>query len=64
MNTMKMPSIVQMEEEQLSELVNQVKESVATNVPLSRPSQQKKKFGIVDLWNFRRKSRTNGIIIR
>jgi hypothetical protein len=51
-----MPSIVQMEPEVLMNLVKEVKETVATNVVLTK--KQKPSFGVNDLWNIRRNTRT------
>lgn len=64
MNTMKTPSIVQIEAERLSTLMTQVKETVARDVIVSNASPKKKTFGVVDLWKCRKMRRTNGIIIR
>lgn len=59
MNTNVMPSIVQIEEERLRELVSEVKETVATNIT-TQPhiTAKQKKFGIVDLWKCQNKMRT------
>lgn len=51
-----MPSIVRMEPEILKNLVKEVKETVAKDYQLPKPS--KPSFGIADLWNIRRKART------
>ena len=51
-----MPSIVKMEPEVLRNLVKEVKETVAMNIQL--PKAAKPSFGIVDLWNIRRNSRS------
>jgi hypothetical protein len=64
MNTTRMPSIVQIEERELRQLLNQVEERVATDVPTPQPSPKKRKFGAVDLWNCHRMRRTRGLIIR
>ena len=53
-----MPSIVQLEEESLKELVTEVKETLATNINLQPSSAKNKKFGIVDMWNCQRNMRT------
>ena len=51
-----MPSIVQIEEESLKQLVIEVKETIATNI---NPSEVKdKKFGVADMWNSQRNMRT------
>ena len=54
-----MPSIVQMEPDVLRKLVKEVKETVATGIPTAKPT--KPSFGIVDLWNIRRKAKYPGI---
>lgn len=51
-----MPSIVQMEPEVLKNLVKEVKETVAKEIPLPEPTQSS--FGIADLWNIRRNARS------
>lgn len=53
-----MPSIVQLEEESLKELVTEVKETLATNINLQPSSAKNKKFSIVDMWNCQRNMRT------
>ena len=60
-----MPSVVQIEEESLKQLVTEVKETLATNINLPtgqaglQPTTAKnKKFGIVDMWNCQRNVRT------
>jgi len=47
-----MPSIIQMEAEELQKLVSEVKETVATLIQL--PETKKKTFGSLDMWNIRR----------
>ena len=64
MKTKAMPAFMQIEEAELRKLMTQVKEEVANDVTLSQTSLKKKKFGVIDLWNCRRLSRRNGIIIR
>jgi len=59
MRTDVMPSIVRMEPKVLSNLVKEVKETVATDIPL--PELTKTSFGIADLWNIRRKAKYSGI---
>lgn len=56
-----MPSIVQMEPEVLKSLVTEVKETVATGIVLQKP---KKSFGVADLWNVRRNSRSAQLRMR
>ena len=52
-----MPSLVQIEEESLKQLVIEVKESIATNINV--PSEvNDKKFGVADMWNSQRNMRT------
>ncbi len=55
-----MPSIVQIEANQLKQLVNEVKETVATGVIKVNNSKSKKapSFGVIDLWNIHRKSKS------
>ena len=51
------PSLVQIEEESLKQLVIEVKETIATNI---NPSTEvgSKKFGVADMWNSQRNMRT------
>ncbi|MBV9987282.1 MAG: hypothetical protein JO301_06360 [Chitinophagaceae bacterium] len=49
-----MPSIVQIEANTLQQLVQEVKETVATDVKTSKQPV----FGAVDLWNVNRKKKT------
>ncbi|MEO6330880.1 MAG: hypothetical protein ABIO55_18235 [Ginsengibacter sp.] len=58
MNSNVMPSIVQIEKENLRNLVTEVKETVATNINHQPKIVKQKKFGIVDLWNCRNTMRT------
>ena len=58
MNSNVMPSIVQIEKENLEKLVTQVKETLATNINLQPTKIKNKRFGIVDLWNCQRNVRT------
>ena len=53
-----MPSIVKIEKESLRKLVEEVKETLATNINTNAPDFKNKKYGIVDLWNHRRNART------
>ncbi|MES2328948.1 MAG: hypothetical protein V4539_05045 [Bacteroidota bacterium] len=54
-----MPSIVQIEANQLKQLVSEVKETVATGlVQVSKAKRKTASFGVVDLWNIRRGART------
>ena len=47
-----MPSIVQMEAEELQKLVTEVRETVATMIKL--PETKEKTFGLLDMWSIRR----------
>ena len=55
-----MPSIVQIEANQLKQLVSEVKETVATGLVQVNKTKRTKttSFGVVDLWNIRRGART------
>jgi hypothetical protein len=64
MNTTKVPSIVRIEERELRQLLNQVEETVATDVPMFPETPKTRKFGIVDMWHCRKQSRRRGLIIR
>ena len=46
-----MPSVVQMDAEELQKLVAEVKETVATVIELPKPKE--KNFGHVDMWRIR-----------
>jgi hypothetical protein len=48
------PSVIQIEEESLQQLVTEVKETIATNIQ----QVENKKFGITDMWNSQRNVRT------
>jgi hypothetical protein len=58
MNSNVMPSIIQIEKEQLRNLVTEVKETVATNINMQPLAPMQKKFGIVDLWKCQNMMRT------
>ena len=58
MNSNVMPSIIQIEKENLKQLVTQVKETLATNINLQPTKIKNKKFGIVDMWNCQINMRT------
>lgn len=50
-----MPSIVQIDANELKQLVTEVRETVATGVvQVKRTKASTTSFGIVDLWNIRR----------
>lgn len=57
MNSNVMPSLIQIEKENLKKLVEEVKETVASNINL-QPSAKQKTFGITDLWNIQKRMRT------
>jgi hypothetical protein len=48
-----MPSIVQMEANELNQLVSEVKETVATGV-VNVKNNNRRPFGAIDMWNLRR----------
>lgn len=52
METNVMPSIVQMNEEVLKNLLTEVKETVATDVTFAET--KKPSFGVVNMWNIRK----------
>ena len=60
-----MPSIVQMETEELQKLVTQVKETVATIIryPEAKPATEKT-FGSLDMWNIRKGFRSASDIMK
>jgi hypothetical protein len=51
-----MPSIVQMEPEVLTNLVREVKETLATDIEM--PEAKKRLFTSADMWNIHRNART------
>lgn len=51
-----MPSIVKIEANELEKLVQEVKETVATDV--IRVKKAKRVFSVVDLWNIQRRMKT------
>ena len=57
-NSNVMPSIVQIDRENLRQLVTEVKETLATNLNIDRQVEKQKSFGVVDLWNLHKKRRT------
>ncbi len=59
-----MPSIVQMEAEELQQLTAEVKETIASNIKLKKIKHVSRSFGIVDLWNIRRNSRSAAMMMR
>ena len=58
MNSNVMPSIVQIERENLKKLTEEVKETLATNFNTGTLVSKQRSFGIVDLWNCQRSTRT------
>lgn len=57
-----MPSIVQMDKEELQHLMAEVKETVATGIQL--PKEKEKSFGVVDMWNIRRNAKSTSDLLR
>ena len=53
-----MPSIVQIKEDSLKQLVTEVKETIATNISVQPSEVKDKKFSVADLWNSQRNLRT------
>lgn len=51
-------AVVQMEANVLAELLTEVKETIASDINLNVMVSKKHRYGIVDLWNMRRNSRT------
>ena len=50
-----MPSIVQIEANQLKQLVSEVKETVATEmIKVNTVRKATPKFGVIDMWNIHR----------
>jgi hypothetical protein len=62
MNSDVMPSRVQMEAGRLKQLVEEVKETVATGVKM--PETFKPSFGVVDLWNIQKTGRYAASLLR
>ena len=52
------PSIIQMEEESLKQLVTEVKETIATDINQQKSDAKPKAFNNVDMWNTQRNIRT------
>jgi hypothetical protein len=60
-----MPSIVQIEANELKQLTNEVKETVATGmVQVKSVKTQTPTFGVVDMWNIRRGSKAARVASR
>lgn len=53
-----MPSIVQIEANELKHLVTEVKETVATGIVTVNSAKKASSFGVVDMWNIRRGAKT------
>ncbi len=53
-----MPSIVQIEKENLRKLVEEVKETLATNINMDSAASKQRSFGLIDLWNRHKNVRT------
>jgi hypothetical protein len=58
------PSVVQMEAEELRQLMAEVKETIATNVRLVTKKPVSRSCGIVDLWNIRRNGKSATAMMR
>ncbi len=58
MNSNVLPAVVQIDRKNLKNLVTEVKETLATDLPGQLPTLKNKKFGIVDLWNCQKTLRT------
>jgi len=63
MNSDVMPSIVQMEAEELRNLMTEVKETVASGIHLSKTAKQKS-FAAVDMWNIRKNAKLASDMLR
>jgi hypothetical protein len=64
MNSNVMPSIVKIEKDSLRKLVEEVKETLATNIDTATVGTKHKSFSIVDLWNRHKSLRTASSIRR
>lgn len=58
MNSNVLPSIINIEEDNLKQLVEEVKETLATDIGIDGSNTKHKKFSIVDLWNCQKSSRS------
>lgn len=58
MNSNVKSSIVQIEKENLRKLVEEVRETLATDLTNGAPISRVKSFGLVDLWNHQKNMRT------
>jgi hypothetical protein len=60
-----MPSIVQMEAEELHQLTAEVRETIATGIKLTKAKPISRTFGlVVDLWNIRRNAKSASGMMR
>lgn len=53
-----MPSIIQMEAEELQQLTTVVNETIDSNFKLPKEKGTNRSFGVVDLWNIRRNAKS------
>ncbi len=53
-----MPSVVQIEKGNLRKLVEEVKETLATNINMEPAVSRQRSFGLTDLWNRHKNVRT------
>jgi hypothetical protein len=58
MNSNVLPAVIQIDRKNLKNLVTEVKETLATDLPGQLPTFKNKKFGIIDLWNCQKTLRT------
>ena len=58
MNSNVVSSIVKIEKDNLRKLVEEVKETLATDIKTDTAGTNQKSFGIVDLWNRHKSLRT------
>ena len=56
-----MPSIVQMDADELKTLLNEVKETVATDFDMP---ETKKVFGVADMWKIRRQAKSANSLLK
>jgi hypothetical protein len=57
-----MPSIVQMDADELKTLLTETKETVATGFELNRVSNRS--FSVADMWNIRRKAKSSSAMLK
>lgn len=53
-----MPAIVRLEANDWANLLTEVKETLATDIEMNTVASRKQSFGVADLWNIRRKSKS------